>query len=717
MTRLLCTLIVLFFVSGLIAQINSEQVEQLDKIVAKNVSGLEPGLAIGIIADGEVIYKRFAGYSNLEHKVEVSDSSVFNIASVSKQFTALCILKLQIEGKLSLEDDIREYMPDMLPDIVEPIRIRHLINHTSGIRDYVELMSIQQDAWWRRVGLDNEDVIGLLKQQKELNFKPGSEYLYSNSNYTLLTEIIEVVSGTDFHSFSESLFNELGMNDTRFHKNYMGVIPNKARPYTDWGDGIWKEYPMLTNLYGDGFLYTTLEDQLQFEIAIQNATDQKNTLLIQSQVPIPQSEIDSYGFGLELEDRLNYKAVHHSGSTGSYHAQTVRFPEEKLSIVVMSNHGNIWSGYVADAVARVFLEERSGEIGSFELPDNAKTTAIDDQAIVGWYQNPDGSIRRIYEDEQHFYWKAGNNNPRKLNKVEGAVYQIEESQLSRLVFQKENEKISGFALHYRDGDQRSYDRLPDFDPTSFDAEDFTGDYYSEELNTAFNISIDDSGLPMLAMENDSDTSELDIIYHDYLLLSNYKIQAERDLFGRVGDLLISINRVNNVRFKKKHIGNFDTEVQLDVGSAQVTNIGSQNGSTSSILLTRNDPKGNEVWSRRYGGKSYDKASNLIRTSDGGFLITGATSSYGKGNYDFYLIKTDAEGETEWEQTFGEFFNDYGLISKEIEGGYLVKGTQQYCNSNTDINRACNDQAWILHIDHRGKLIKEAIQELPEGTNP
>ena len=300
----------LFITFNLFSQTKQElDRKAITKILYQYSNDDSPGMAVGIVKDGKIIYENYVGYASLSHKVKIDENTRFNIASTAKQFTALMILQLSLEKKLNLEDDIRKYLPSLYPKVKEEIKIRHLINHTSGIRDYVFILEMKNKAFWRQVGMDNNDVIELLEKQEELIFKPGSKYSYSNSGYTILTKIIEKVSGKKFNDYSKDFFEELGMNETSFVRRYMGVIPHRADPYSDWGDGVWLQDLTVTKFNGDGFLYTTLKDQLIYEQAIQNARQNNNALLIKSQQPIPNSEIQTYGFGLELDGRLRQRST------------------------------------------------------------------------------------------------------------------------------------------------------------------------------------------------------------------------------------------------------------------------------------------------------------------------------------------------------------------------------------------------------------------------
>ena len=349
-------LIIIFisFISAFTLSAQDQQIEKINLLLNSTIEDTHPGLGIGIVKDGAIIYERYKGLSNLQHQIPFSPKTRSNIASTAKQFTALMILELSLDQKLDLEEDFRNYFPNLYPEVKEDIKIRHLINHTSGIQEYVDLLADEGPVWWKRVGLKNNDIIDLLEQQKNLAFKPGSNYEYSNSNYIILAMIIEKVTGVAFNDYSNDFFKNMGMIETAFVKRYMEVIPNRANPYSDWGRGEWWETPTVTKTNGDGFLYTTLKDQLIFEQKLQSI-DEENHLLKISQSPIPKSEIKSYGFGLKLNDRLNRKAIHHDGATYGFHAQTLRFPEEKLTIFIISNNGNIRSDLLADEIASYLL--------------------------------------------------------------------------------------------------------------------------------------------------------------------------------------------------------------------------------------------------------------------------------------------------------------------------------------------------------------------------
>lgn len=703
-------ILLLLFTTNLFSQsIPGVDNDEITKLLYQYVSDDTPGMAVGIIQDGEIVYEQYLGYANLDHQIKIDENTRSNIASTAKQFTAVMALQLSLEGKLNLEDDIRKYLPSLYPNSKEEIRIRHLINHTSGIRDYVFIMEMMNKPSWRQIGLDNNDVIELLSKQEELVFKPGSRYSYSNSGYTILAKIIEEVSGKNFNDYSKEFFEELGMDETSFVKRYSGVIPNRADSYSDWGNGLWLSTPAVTKVNGDGFLYTTLKDQLIYEQAVQNAYENDNVLLIESQKPIPNSEIDTYGFGLELDGRLGRTAQYHSGSTFGYHSHTSRFPEEKLSIFVMSNNGRIWSEDIADEIASLLLPaiEKNAEYDNLIK----KSLSEKDQAeVIGQYMSSQDVLIRIVKEDGKLFWKNANNYPQEIIKENQDIYSFGyDSDIKLRFFEDE------LVLFFPSGGTNTYKRYSSAPASLTDLEGFVGSYYSSELDMSFELSLTKSKELKISFSNRERERVVEVLNRNELLASNFIIKVERDQFERASDILVTLNyRAQNNRFRKETNLQYQPKIETENNTIQVSTIGSRNGDTSDILLTKNYPNGNEIWYKKFGGNGYDKASSILATEDG-YLIIGSTSSYGNGNYDMFVIKIDKEGNKQWQNTYGEFYNEYGYIAEQTKEGFLIKGTKQYCTSNSDIfNRECSTNVWFVSIDKNGKeLSNELLEEVTE----
>ena len=237
--------------------------EQVDAIFAAYDNTRSPGCAVGVIRDGEFILRRGYGMANLEHGIPLSSESVFRIGSTSKQFTAAAILLLVEEGRVSLDGDVREYIPE-LHDFGTPVTIRHLLHHTSGYRDYLTLMGLagyRGDDYY-----DDDDLLRMISRQRELNFEPGSEYLYSNTGYWLLSQVVERASGESLREYAAGkIFGPLGMDNTHFHDDHRIVVPNRASGYVSAGQDGYRIFMTTLPMVGDGGVFTTVDDLLAWD--------------------------------------------------------------------------------------------------------------------------------------------------------------------------------------------------------------------------------------------------------------------------------------------------------------------------------------------------------------------------------------------------------------------------------------------------------------------
>ena len=248
--------ILLFFMSSFLA---GQITVKVNRLFAPWDKPDSPGCALAIIKDGRLIYKRGYGMANLELNVPITPQTVFYVGSCSKQFVAFCIALLAQQKKLSLDDDIRKYIPEM-PDYGMPITINHLIHHTSGLRDY---LSLEEIAGIPLGFYHQQQALKLIARQRALNFRPGEEYLYSNSGYLLLAEIVARVSGQSLASFAqEKIFKPLGMKNSRFHDDYSKLIKNRASGYFPDNEGKdkFKNFISTFDCVGSGGLYTSVED-------------------------------------------------------------------------------------------------------------------------------------------------------------------------------------------------------------------------------------------------------------------------------------------------------------------------------------------------------------------------------------------------------------------------------------------------------------------------
>lgn len=523
----------------------------LDKLFEEQVKGIAPGLAVGILKNGEVIYEKYVGYANLEHEVKIDGNTRFNIASNAKQFTALCILTLVNEGKIDLKDDIREYLPELFKGLKDKITIEHLLTHSSGIRDVYALWGLQGKTWWAEEGLSNGDAFELLLKQKALNFTPGSQYLYSNSNYLLMTEIVKRVADMEFAEYARAIFKKLQMVESRFNVFYMEVVPHKARPYGNWGQ--WTEYPVITDLHGDGALFTSLRDQLIWERMVQlnQAGQLINPLISLSQQPLPGSKIQTYGYGLEFGEYKGLKTRFHDGSTGAYNASFTRFPDEGLSIVVMSNSGKVSARNLVDQAADIIIGEgKFVEPGYGEMP-KVSNKKLDLSKVTGDYKRTDGAYLRVVEEKGDLYWSIYQSNRLKLVHEKGNQYALEADSMVKVVFSKGEGKNILFTVYYPGAEPKVHHRLPD---TQLDERYFTsleGRYFNEETDGEFVFKYSNGQLYSITSQAwDGWEGEGLLWYKDVIRMESYYVRLSRNSKGQVNGFLLSNDRLKKVEFLK-----------------------------------------------------------------------------------------------------------------------------------------------------------------------
>jgi CubicO group peptidase (beta-lactamase class C family) len=317
-----------------------------------------PGVAVGIARDGKVIMARGFGMANLEHGIPISGDTVFRMASVSKQFTAVCVAMLAEQGKLSVTDDIRKYIPEM-PEFDTPVEVQHLLHHTSGYRDYLNLQGLA--GFEGKYYYSAADTLDMLARQKNLNFDPGTDYLYSNSGYFLLGEIVARLSGQTLNEFAtEQLFEPIGMSSAHFHDDTTRIVPNRADGYSR-ADGGWYIDMTQLDLVGDGALYTSVNEMLRWNDAIiQRRLGNEKSLLpdtIFDAPPLNDGSPTDYAYGLIIDEYRGLPTVGHGGSWVGFRTANLTFPEQGLSIVVLANLSSINPSKFCKNIADIYLKD------------------------------------------------------------------------------------------------------------------------------------------------------------------------------------------------------------------------------------------------------------------------------------------------------------------------------------------------------------------------
>lgn len=314
-----------------------------------------PGCAVGVGVKGRAVLERAYGMADLERDVPNAPDTIFEAGSVSKQFTAAAVLLLARDRKLSIDDPVRTYVPE-LPDYGVPLTIRHMLTHTSGLRDWGEVAGI---AGWPRGtrAHTHGHVLDIVSRQKALNFTPGTAWSYSNTGYNLAAIIVARVSGQPFADFTrERIFTPLGMTHTSWRDDYTRIVKHRAIAYEARPDGYHEDMP-FENVHGNGGLLTTVGDLLRWNENFVSPKVGDATFLAEEQTPghFTDGRAHDYAFGLYVRPYRGVPEVSHSGSTAGYRAFLTRYPDQHVSVAVLCNAGNANATQYAHTVAEAYL--------------------------------------------------------------------------------------------------------------------------------------------------------------------------------------------------------------------------------------------------------------------------------------------------------------------------------------------------------------------------
>jgi len=392
-----------------------------------------PGCALGVVQDGRFRYRANYGMANLDAKRPIAARTAFYMASVSKQFAAAAVALASLQGKLSLDDDVRRYLPE-LPDYGQPITVRHLIHHTSGIRDYLGMLALNGRLDQPN---SNADVLALIARQHALNFPTGSQYSYSNSGYMLLSMIVERATGQSLRQYAEEhMFGPLGMRDTYFYDDHTKPHPagdRRAIGYQQSPSGTFKS-GVLPNFeqVGDGGLFSTVEDVIRWD---QNFYDGKVggepfLRLIQTPGHLNDGEALDYAFGLMVRDYAGLRTVVHSGGFMGYRTIIQRFPEQRFSVIILCNEGSATPEVLAPAVADIYLADA---IDAAQRP------------LAGSYYSEELDVTWTFDSQGGHLTLRAPIGPAVLRSEGKDAYRVD-TPLGRanLTFTRENGMVTGF---------------------------------------------------------------------------------------------------------------------------------------------------------------------------------------------------------------------------------------------------------------------------------
>ena len=540
-------------VAGAPSPISAEDAHKIDALFARWSKPETPGCALGVVKDGATLYEHSYGLADIEHSVPISSSTVFHVASLSKQFTAFAIYLLAKEGRLSIDDDVRKYLPE-LHDFGKTVTIRNLLHHTSGLRDQWDLLTLS--SWRPDDVITQEDVLNVIWRQRELNFPPGDQFLYSNTGYTLLGLIVERVSGMSLRQFTdERIFKPLAMDHSHFHEHYFDLVSNRAYSYARWPDGSYTYVALSYSTVGPSSLFTTIGDLARWDENFYTGSVGGKDLLaeMQGKGRLNSGKDIDYASGLIIGQYRGLQTVEHNGADAGFRSEILRFPTVHFSVIALCNADDADPAGLAHQVSDILLAPLLQPLPA-KSPPAAVEVKIDPglmDAYVGDYQlSPMFSLSVTREGDQLMIQGSGQNKvPAYPSSNTSFFLKVVDAQLT---FDRPDSTRSavGLTLH-QNGDHyaRRMER-PQLTPEQLMA--YTGTFYSDELDTLYTISIQDGKLyariPRAEIEMSPVTTD---VFGGSFLLSRIIYQCSGD--RRCNSFVVSNGRVQKLRFRRVNL--------------------------------------------------------------------------------------------------------------------------------------------------------------------
>lgn len=541
-------LLLLLFTAFSTAQVSEDKLKSIDSLFTQWNTPDHPGGAVGISIDGVPVFRKAYGLASLEYMVPNSYGTRFNIASVSKQFTAMGMVKLHIEGKLSIDDDIRKYLPE-LPDLGQKITFRHMLHHTSGLRSLHTLLSI---AGWRSDDMkNNDDLLRFMKQQQALNFEPGSEYMYCNTGYILSAIVIERITGKSFAEWTrDEIFLPLGLYDTYVEDKYNRVAKNYATSYNgSKSRGFVKEIEYWAYT-GSGNIHSTAADLLKWMRYYYSPPEgwEKEFEMMLTLDPFNDGKPHNYAFGVRIDDYKKEKKISHSGSIGGYRSYACTYPENETEIVILTNFSSSGVGEKINVISDILFdkpETKTPEM-NFERKD------VDMKSIAGFFgtyniENIDTRYFDIFSEADSIFGEFTGGRKTRLYTASDSVLFNNESniKISLLPTTPESVKI-------RSGSQvRMGEKTDKFIAGENYLEQIAGTYFSPELETQYRFFVRDGklfGYHVRHGEFPVESLKEDIFISGSGFISKIAIIRERN---RITGMKVSNSRVRDLWLEKR----------------------------------------------------------------------------------------------------------------------------------------------------------------------
>jgi CubicO group peptidase (beta-lactamase class C family) len=553
----------LFAISGVFAcaqQPDSSWLEQhIDSIVGKSLPDKAPGCAVAIVSGNKVLYQKTFGLMSLEYQLPNTSHTLFNLASVSKHFTAYCILLLEKEGKVRLTDNIRKYLPD-LPNYKDTITIDDLIHHTSGIAssDNLRLFAgVSLEAPW-----DADDEMELISRYSQLNDKPNTRGNYSNAGYFLLARIVEQVSGMSFGAFiNQRIFKPLGMKESVVYDRPGRIIYGKATGYKKSNDGYIRTNTEGESVYGSTNLYCSLHDLIiwiQYLLNLEAKGDEVVSKLFNPNHYLENGSIMNYAFGFNIRKFKGLKVADHSGYAMGFRSQMTIFPENDLAIVTLTNNESIDNWGLTANLADLYFDhhiapDKGPERKEIKLPQHLLKN------YAGIYKLTDGMELNFEVNNDTFFLVVPGKPKYIMHAASETDFYVNEFGAQCSFQMGSNGEINEIVWNQNNHTPKGVKKGTVNSISPAELEKYTGTYFNNPLDITYPVTIKNNQLLMVvpksfqAFMGISREVPLEYMGKDRFLTQSLGIvQFTRDNQQRIqGFRIVDFGRVKNIVFKKK----------------------------------------------------------------------------------------------------------------------------------------------------------------------
>ncbi|MBY0435261.1 MAG: beta-lactamase family protein [Cyclobacteriaceae bacterium] len=534
--------------------LHAQPVKLIDELFQEYAN--TPGLVVAIYEKGKISFSKGYGLADLDYNIPITSQTVFDVGSMSKQFTAACIFLLEQQGKLSIDDPIQKFLPEIPAYNGDRVTIRHLVNHTSGLRDYVEIMNYAGipfgNVFTESMGLD------IMARQKEVNFRPGEKFMYNNGGYMLLAIIVRRTSGMSIGEYAEkNIFGPLGMTHSFILEDPDRIVSNSATGYVKRKDGQFaRQHFYNFAIGGDGQVYTSVEDLLKwdnnfYDYKVGGKDLQKR---LHERGILNNGDTIAYAGGLFIEKYKGQRVVQHSGSWGGFRSMLYRLPDLHISLVTLANYpGTALPGKVPKIVDELIPASSANSKSVTSTSPTKKAPKISPKKLTQWT----GEYEAVGQEHKHYAVSLDRDTLRVKQLWNAETFSL--VSVTTTLFSRKDIQAIQFAFdEVTPGKMQVRDRLETFMTTRVqpfdiatvkDVSEYAGEYFSEEVNATYVLKAEGAKL-VYFLKGEPQSNALAMVRTDVFGISGMGFIFKRSPAGSVDEFSLQDRRIRNLKFKK-----------------------------------------------------------------------------------------------------------------------------------------------------------------------